>query len=590
MKLTQNWVGWADRSYEQIKRALLSRLTIANPELTDHSEDNPLIILISIFAGIAEVLHLYIDNLGREVYIGTARKFSSMLRIVKLIDYRVKTRIPAYADLQMTLYYNGNVSSYPYGDIILPTNSIILSQPGQLKFVTQEDAIIKPGYTSVLFPARQYEIVEDDFLGTADGVALFMVPLPENYVHNSLSLSVNGVAYKEYDTFAYMKINTKGFIVDLDEEGNAFAIFGDGINGVIPANGDDIVGTYKICDGSDGNLPPNSINLLANNISLPTGYTIAITNPDFSYSGNEFESLDDIRNLSPRHLSTLRRAVSYRDYIDLALLSPGVGQAELSYCCADDIKLWITPRTRGIAGLWLRNNTEIYFRDKKIVGRRISVLPAGITRIWVKLGIKGNVGYTESQIKIASILALNDNYGFNAQKINATIALSDIVALLDDLPTNDRVDLKRVYIEPYARPTKETTPPLLINWGQVNSTLSIIYRIIYKSNNNNPTFDIYKNNLPYATVPINTPWSDANIITFTILNNGLYNEDDEWVFRVYPTYPELFNDYLIDIRDNTIPIIDVDLNNIDGQQIPYIFSEIEVEVTQTNESLCKPSC
>ena len=55
MKIAQKWVGWASRSYEQIKRSALDRLVASNPELTDHSESSPLVILIDIFAGIAEV-------------------------------------------------------------------------------------------------------------------------------------------------------------------------------------------------------------------------------------------------------------------------------------------------------------------------------------------------------------------------------------------------------------------------------------------------------------------------------------------------------------------------------------------------------
>ena len=51
MKLTQNWVGYLDRSYEQIKRSCLKRLGTIAPEISDHSESNPFIIILPMFSG-----------------------------------------------------------------------------------------------------------------------------------------------------------------------------------------------------------------------------------------------------------------------------------------------------------------------------------------------------------------------------------------------------------------------------------------------------------------------------------------------------------------------------------------------------------
>ncbi len=78
MALDNPWVGYITRSYQQIKDSLLSRMVTNNPEITDHSESNILVIIIGMFAGIAEMLGYYIDNMAREAFIATARKFTSM--------------------------------------------------------------------------------------------------------------------------------------------------------------------------------------------------------------------------------------------------------------------------------------------------------------------------------------------------------------------------------------------------------------------------------------------------------------------------------------------------------------------------------
>lgn len=593
MKISQKWVGWASRSYEQIKRSVLNRLTTSNPELTDHSESNPLIILIDIFSGIAEVLHIYIDNLGRENFIGTARKLSSLLKLAKLLDYRVKTRIPAYVDLVITLTNNSDIPT-PYlgGNIYLPKNSIIKSTPGGIPYVTQEDVIIRPGYTRVMVVARQYEDVIGADFGLTDGTPLFHLQLPDDYAHNSLKLNIDGIGYKEYPTFAYIDRNTRGFIVDILEDGKAYAIFGDGTNGVIPGANLQIIGDYKVTLGVEGNLAPHSIDTFGLPPTLPINYKITITNPDYAYSGSDFEAIEEIRDLAPRHLATLHRAVTYKDYIDIALLAPGVGGAKVKYCCADDIRVYIVPKTRGIAGIGLLNDTRDFFEDKRIVGRCINVLPAGITRIWANILLRGKPGFTENQIRLQAIVALDENYGFIKQEINGTINLSDIIALLDELSSVESVVIDRLYVEPYARPVNSTTTPLSIVWGPNKSPILLEYRLIYRAavNGASAFIEILKNNLFYSLTPINVAWMDSNIISFTVIETNLYSEGDEWVFRVYPTYPEVYPTYTLVISDNTIPMIDVDFNNLDLQGNPTIFSNITIQTTTTAESICKPQC
>ena len=103
MALKNQWVGYISRGYEQIKKSLLSRLGETNPEITDHSESNILVIIIDMFSGIGEQLNYYIDNMARESFISTARRYSSIVKLTRLIDYRIKAAIPASVDLTISL-------------------------------------------------------------------------------------------------------------------------------------------------------------------------------------------------------------------------------------------------------------------------------------------------------------------------------------------------------------------------------------------------------------------------------------------------------------------------------------------------------
>ena len=86
MALKNQWVGYISRSYLQIKNSVLQRLSEIVPEVTDHSESNILVIIIGIFSGIAEMLNYYIDNMARESFITTARRYSSVVKHTRLIE------------------------------------------------------------------------------------------------------------------------------------------------------------------------------------------------------------------------------------------------------------------------------------------------------------------------------------------------------------------------------------------------------------------------------------------------------------------------------------------------------------------------
>ena len=68
--LSNKWTNTLSRSYQSIRTDMVSALKDfkgkdGRPLITDLSEGNIFVIIISLFAAIAEVLHYYIDNMAR---------------------------------------------------------------------------------------------------------------------------------------------------------------------------------------------------------------------------------------------------------------------------------------------------------------------------------------------------------------------------------------------------------------------------------------------------------------------------------------------------------------------------------------------
>ena len=588
MTITQNWVGYLDRSYEQIKRSCLQRLGVIAPEISDHSESNILIIILSMFAGIGEMLNLYIDNAAREVFLGTARKYSSVVKLAKLIDYNIRAINPSSVNLKFSLVDgSGNPATLPTGILTIPLGTVITSINGGIPFILNNGVQIVSGGQNAFGAASQYTPIVGDILGTTDASINQIMLLPDNYVDGSLKLTIGPDEWKLYRSFGLMFPDTKGFIVNIDENSQAYLQFGDGINGKIPTSNLTVFGSYRISQGTSGNIPPDQITQITNTIQgVPSGLTLKVTNPDYASGGTNFESIDDIKNRAPRSIRTLERAVTYQDYLDLCYLVLGVGAAELKYCCGKYIDIYIAPNSAGAATIALLQAVKDYLSCRIMVTTKVDVKPAGISKIWIKGTITGKPLITTTAIYNQVVDELDRVYGYATLKINKKISIPNIISTIEGLKNVvDTVEIEKVKILPYARPINNTTSPLNILFNSLPTTpLPAKYTI--KWNQVSGKFLIYKGSFFVSEVSIGGSFAD-DILSFT-LQNGTYINQDSWEFTAFPSYPEIFPVASVEVKDYSAAIIDVG-PLIDNNTPRTIYSDLTIK-TQGTSSNCLPPC
>lgn len=587
MTLTQSWVGYLDRSYEQIKKALLKRLGVLAPEISDHTESNPLIIIVSMFAGIAEMLNLYIDSIAREAFLGTARRYSSAVKLVKLIDYNIKARNPASVNMLFYLLDDADLPTpMTGGSLVIPKGSVIIPNTVNMPFVLLHDVVIADGAQNAYGVASQYEQILNDILGTTTGAANQKIPLSDKYVHGSLSIKVGTEDWVLYNSIGLMGANTKGFIVSIDELGAAYLQFGDGINGKIPTAALTVFGDYKECEGKLGNLPPDSIGTLKVPVVPPAGINLNLNNPDYASAGTNFETLEDIQNRAPRSIRTLERAVTYQDYVDLCYMVLGVGAAEVQYCCGKYVDGYIAPSSPGVATGALLQAVLDYLNCRVMLTTRVSVLQAGVTKIWVKANIYGKPLVPSATIQREVYNGADVKYGWDALKINRKVDIAEITTMWKSLPSVDRVEILEVRILPFARPIEQTSNPINIVFLTLpNTSVRVNYTLVYRSTLNQ--VEVYKDTFYMGLIDIDAPYADGTIITFKV-TPGTYNDGDKWEFAVFPSYPQIFPTSVIEIKDYTAPIIEVS-PFIDENTPRTIYSEINI-IEQNSATSCLPAC
>lgn len=115
--------------------------------------------------------------------------------------------------------------------------------------------------------------------------------------------------------------DAKEFVVEMESDGIAHLRFGDGILGAPPVNGAKFTATYRIGNGTAGNIGSNIIAhfitsdpaVITNNAAI-----LSITNPMPAVGGVDPESMDEIRLRAPKTFRTQERAVIPSDYEDMA--------------------------------------------------------------------------------------------------------------------------------------------------------------------------------------------------------------------------------------------------------------------------------
>lgn len=118
----------------------------------------------------------------------------------------------------------------------------------------------------------------------------------------------------------------RDFVVEMDNRGGAHLRFGDDISGRRPAPGTLFTATYRVGNGTVGNVAPDS---LVHVVTDQPGVGGA-RNPLAARGGREPEPVDQVRRAVPQIFSNVERCVTTADFARLAESHPEVERAAAS--------------------------------------------------------------------------------------------------------------------------------------------------------------------------------------------------------------------------------------------------------------------
>lgn len=457
MGITNKWLNPYQRSYQQIKAKLVESLMgLKDPQgqklITDYSEGNILIIILSLFAAIAEVLHYYVDNMARETFLSTARRYDSVVKHGALVDYHARAAIAATVDVILSRSITGNSIG---AKLTIPQGTLFTDSSGN-SWLSARDVIWHSNVTTCKVPIIQHErytasALNNMVIPTGDRVILNLGTLPNGkyYEQGSMSLQIGGETWVLVDTFAKSKPTDKHFMVSVDESLSPYIMFGDGTFGKKPAAGAKITNVvFYLTNGTQGNVKSNTIT------SVPSVISSSITDATVSNAydaggGSNYENFTMLKEHIPLSVKTLGVAITKEDFESLAMLVDGVNKAKADYECGRKLTIYISPDGGAVASSELINRVYNLLSQRAPMTTWLKVKSAGKVQIILEMDVTGKKSYKTAEIQTQILTALYNAYSPEQAQIGGSVRLSDIYALIDNLSTVDYLHLTKFYIKPW---------------------------------------------------------------------------------------------------------------------------------------------
>lgn len=457
MGITNKWLNPYQRSYQQIKAKLVESLMGLKDKdgqklITDYSEGNILIIILSLFAAIAEVLHYYVDNMARETFLSTARRYDSVVKHGALVDYHARAAIAATVDVILSRSITGNSIG---AKLTIPQGTLFTDQSGN-SWLSARDVTWYSNVITCRVPIIQHEkyttsALNNMVIPTGDRVQLNLGTLPNGkyYEHGSMSLQIGGESWVLVETFAKSKPTDKHFMVSVDESLNPYIMFGDGTFGKKPAAGAKITNVvFYLTNGSQGNVKSNTIT------SVPSVISSSITDATVSNAydaggGSNYENFTMLKEHIPLSVKTLGVAITKEDFESLAMLVDGVNKAKADYECGRKLTVYISPDGGAVASSELISRVYNLLSQRAPMTTWLKVKSAGKVQIILEMDVTGKKSYKTAEIQTQILTALYNAYSPEQAEIGGSVRVSDIYALIDNLSTVDYLHLTKFYIKPW---------------------------------------------------------------------------------------------------------------------------------------------
>jgi hypothetical protein len=197
-----------------------------------------------------------------------------------------------------------------------------------------------------------------------------------------------------------------GFVVEVESNGLAACRFGDNTNGRSPDTNTSFVASYRLGNGSAGNVGAESLIYFATTPGI-----LSTTNPLPAFGGTDPETNDQIRLRAPQAFQTQERAITMPDYEALAESNQQVNQAVAT---ARWTGSWYTvflaaePRGGGALSATLETSLQTNLERYRLAGQDLQLQSPGYVSLEIELQVQVDPNYFRGHVKQSLLAILGD--------------------------------------------------------------------------------------------------------------------------------------------------------------------------------------
>ena len=269
----------------------------------------------------------------------------------------------------------------------------------------------------------------------------------ETGADSELSVRIGDVEWAEKPTLFGAAATERAYALNVDEQGKAWVVFGDGVRGArLPSGVNNIRARYRQGLGQEGNVGSDKLTQL---MTRPLGLK-SVSNPVAAQGGTDAEPADQARRTMPLGTRTLGRVVSLLDYEDFAMAFAGIAKAQaqvLQFGAGPTIAITVA----GQDGAQLPDSNPVWnylLLALKAGGDphvNVALLSYKKSPFHLGLKVKRDPSYELKPLLAAVEAALRLHFAFDARSFGQPVLQSDVIAVAHSVPGVVAVDLDFLY-------------------------------------------------------------------------------------------------------------------------------------------------
>ncbi len=261
---------------------------------------------------------------------------------------------------------------------------------------------------------------------------------------STLEVRVNDLLWTEVETLYGRAPRDRVYVTRIDDDASTRVQFGDGLTGArLPTGQENVIALYRKGIGEEGEVDKGQLSLL---MTRPLGVK-GVTNPVAASGGADPQEMADAQENAPVTVLTLDRIVSLLDYRDFARGFAGISKAHATWT--------FNVHARGVFVTVAGDDgdpVDGILHDKLVAAMRkagdanIPIVVATYRPAYFKINatLKVDAAYVAEKVLAAVEAALTAAFSFAARSFGQAVALSEVVAVMQNVEGVVSVDVNHL--------------------------------------------------------------------------------------------------------------------------------------------------